>query len=261
MIELVSGLGYFRQNFTEQANIVTILTTVFFSAVCYGWIEGEIYPYYPGGGDLSLFGHFTWYHVVFLLLFFIISFFFGISKVMLNFKKGYVLAASVGSFIWGFWIEDMVYFSWLYPGDFLKPESWVNWNLGGLFVAGFWVPTVYFLMSGGGFMLFATAFVRGRKDFITTLKVRGRAEVTPKPTNRIREFLIYSASILPLMLVIWPICILAASLTSTNLFDSNLTRIIITSVVVYLPTCLALVGSNTIYERLSYLTPPSLMDI
>mgnify|MGYP001138441056 CR=1 FL=1 len=249
-MKIVKPFSIFGSKVTEQANIFTIFTTVFSSAVCYGWIEGEIYPHYPFKDVLSLFGHFTWYHVVFLLLFFIISFFFSISKVMLSFKKGYVLAASLGSLIWGFWIEDMTYFAWRYPKEILSSESWVNWNLAGLSIAGFWVPTVYFLMSGGGFILFATAFIRGRKDFIARLP---EAKITPKPASRIREFLIYSASILPFILVIWPICILAASLTSRAVFSLNITRILATSATVYFSTCIALVGSNIIYERLSYL--------
>ena len=174
---------------------------------------------------------------------------------MYNFKKGYVLAASLGSFIWGFWIEDMTYFSWIYPKDFLKPESWVNWTLGGLFIGKYWVPTVYFIMSGVGFLLFAIAFIRGRKDVITALMARTHAGISFKSSNRFHWLIVYLASILPFIFVIWIVCIVAASITSMGFLTTNLLRIVTMSIIVYISTLISLAGSNKIYERLTYLMP------
>jgi hypothetical protein len=157
--------SFTRRRIFEQANVVTIFVTVTVSAVLYGWIEGTLYPYYPYKEQFVFAGHLTYYHAVFFALFLVIGFTFSLSR---TFSSGlryyYLLFASLGSVMWGFWIEDMSYFSTRYPDETLMPGVWVEWGLSGIYFAGHWIPWVYVFLCSGGFCIFGFAFLTAKRD-------------------------------------------------------------------------------------------------
>jgi hypothetical protein len=158
-------LAIARRRITEQLNVVTIFVTVVSSAILYGWIEGTLYPYYPYAGQFVIANHFTWYHLVFLSLFLTIGFSLSVSRTLYTgLRKYYLLFASAGSVAWGFWIEDMSYFSTRYPAEILSRGVWVEWGLSGFDFVGHWIPFIYVLLCSGGFLMFGFAFLVARRD-------------------------------------------------------------------------------------------------
>lgn len=149
--------------------MVTIFVTVILSAVAYGWIEGTLYPFYPFKEQFVIANHFTWYHLVFLSLFLIIGFSLSVSRTLISgLRNYYLLFASVGSLTWGFWVEDMSYFSTRYPTEVLKPGVWVEWGLSGFDFLGHWIPTIYMILCAVGFLLYGFAFLVARRDPIAS---------------------------------------------------------------------------------------------
>jgi len=250
-------LSLFKKKLTEQVNVVSIFLTVVLSAIAYGWIEGTIYPYYPYKDQLQIMGHFSWYHLAFCLMFLVISFTFSLNRAlaMWSLRKGYMFAASLGSVLWGFWMEDMAYFS-VVRDEVLGPESWVNWFLSGIFVFGHWVPTVYFLLSFIGFALFSVAFIRSSRDALIMMKAKeagkSREEMRLRVASRsvLAEFLRYCYSVIPFAFAVLLIAVSAASLVTSALLRGALLAILV-GLTVLVPTSILLIFSNTIYDWLS----------
>jgi hypothetical protein len=245
-----------KRRVTEQINVVLILIVVHAFASVYGWIEGEIYPYYPFKGRLEVFGHFTYYHVAMLSLFFLASFSIALSRVMISYKKSYVFLAAIGSMFWGFWVEDMVYFAQRYPEEMLGPDSWVNWILSGHYVLGHWIPTMYYLLAIGGFSLYAVAFVRSSKDsvlaFARMRSAQSKGMVQPfKFVSRINEFKTCMLSIGPFILLTIPITMLATFLKDWGTLPSNLSRIVAAAIGAFTPSLVMLFASARGYMKVS----------
>lgn len=228
-------LAIARQRITEQFNIVTIFFTVAVSAVLYGWIEGTLYPYYPFKQQFSVFGHFTWYHVVFCLLFFVIAFSFSLSRVMiLGRRVYYLLFASLGSVAWGFWIEDMSYFATRYPLEKLVPGVWVEWGLSGFYFAGHWIPRIYVLLCFGGFCLFGAAFLVARRDIMAF-----GLQTRPMFGQRMKLLALHASLTIAFALLAQVSNLTASSLTDLNIALSVLERLIsIATVVIAFPLAL-----------------------
>jgi hypothetical protein len=217
-------------------------------ASVYGWIEGEIYPYYPYSGRLQLFGHFSYYHVAMLMLFALAGFSIAISRVMASLRNGYIILASVGSMIWGFWVEDMAYWAQRYPEDYLGPTSWVNWILSGHYFVGHWIPTIYYIMAVAGFMLYAAAFVRSRKDWITR-RLKGKAGPLSlfRSTSRLGETAGYLQSILPFIIFIIPITIAATASKDWVGLPYSYARIAAVWLITCVPSIAMFFATNTRY--------------
>lgn len=241
---------------TEQSNVVLILAVVHAFACVYGWVEGEIYPYYPFKGRLEVFGHFTYYHLAMLTLFFLASFSIALSRVMVSYKKSYILLASVGSMVWGFWVEDMVYFAQKYPEEMLGPDSWVNWILSGHYLLGHWVPTMYYLLAVGGFSLYAVAFLRSSKDSVLTFakmrSVQSESIALPfKTISGVGEFRAYALSIGPYIILTIPMTMLGTFLKDWSTLPSNLARIVAATLGAFTPSLVMLLASARGYLKLS----------
>ncbi len=162
---VATSFNFARRSFVQQKNVVAIFVTVILSAVAYGWIEGTLYPFYPFKEQFVIANHFTWYHVVFLALFLIIGFSLSVSRTLISgLRNYYLLSASVGSLTWGFWVEDMSYFSTRYPAEVLKPGVWVEWGLAGFSFLGHWIPPIYVILCAVGFFLYGFAFLVARRD-------------------------------------------------------------------------------------------------
>ena len=250
-------LTSFRRNITEQVNVFSLFLTVVLSAIAYGWIEGTLYPYYPFKNELEVLGHFTRYHLVFCFMFLVIGFTFSLTKAvsMWNLKKGYMFAASLGSVMWGFWVEDMGYYS-VVREEILAPDSWVNWGMGGRSLVGHWVPTVYFLMSFIGFSLFSMAYIRSSKDALM-IKKAAKFGLT-KEESRLQtraipnwiELSKYLCSVLPFAILVQLFTILAAFVTTSDMPPGTL-RVAIMGLTILVPTVIFLTISNMMYSRLS----------
>jgi len=245
-----------KRKVTEQSNVILILIVVHAFACVYGWIEGEIYPYYPFKGRLEVFGHFTFYHVAMLSLFFLSSFSIALSRVMMSYKKSYILLASFGSMVWGFWVEDMAYFAQRYPEEMLGPDSWVNWILSGHYFFGHWVPTMYYLLAVGGFSLYALAFLRSSKDsvlaFAKMRSVESKSIVLPfKTMPRVSEIKAYLLSIGPYIILTIPITMLATFLKDWNALPTNIARIAAAALGALTPSLVMLLASARGYLRLT----------
>jgi hypothetical protein len=241
-----------KTRITEQSNVLLILVVVQTFASVYGWIEGEIYPYYPYSGRLELFGHFTYYHLAMVMLFALAGFSIAVSRVMASYKKGYFILASFGSVTWGFWIEDMAYFAQRYPADTLGPASWVNWILSGHYLLGHWIPTIYYVMALAGFMLYAAAFVRSRKDSITVMTrpmLTGRAHPSSpfRSLSRLGETVGYLRSILPVAIVIVPVAIVASASKDWTALPCSLGRIAAVWLIAFIPSIALFFASNRRY--------------
>jgi len=241
-----------KTRITEQSNVLLILVVVQTFASVYGWIEGEIYPYYPYSGRLQLFGHFSYYHLAMVTLFALAGFSIAISRVNASYKNGYIILASVGSMIWGFWIEDMAYFAQRYPEDYLGPSSWVNWILSGHYLFGHWIPTIYYLMALAGFMLYAAAFVRSRKDSVTLMArpmLTGRAgSLSPfRHMSRLGETAGYLRSILPFAIVTIPIAIAATASKDWIGLPFSYARIAAVWLITFIPSIAMFFASNRRY--------------
>jgi hypothetical protein len=244
---LFKALSIVRRRITEQANIITIFVTVALSAVLYGWIEGTLYPYYPFKQQFSVFGHFTWYHVVFCSLFFVIAFSLSLSRVLiLGRHVAYLFLASLGSVLWGFWIEDMSYFATLYPTAVLQPGVWVEWVLSGFHFVGHWIPWVYVLLCSGGFLLFGGAYVVAKRDPVTF------ALQTPqKPGRRLQLVLLHVFFLFVFSALVEISNLLAASLTNLNVSLSVLERLSLIGCVVVLIPLVILVVMDHLYSFLT----------
>jgi hypothetical protein len=241
---------------TEQINVVLILVVVHSFASVYGWIEGEIYPYYPLKDSLAVIGHFTYYHVAMLSLFFLASFSIAISRVMVAYRYSYVFLAAIGSMLWGFWVEDMAYFAQRYPVELLGPDSWVNGIFPGQYVFGHWVPTIYFLLAVGGFSLYAVAFVKASKDsvlaFARMRSAQARYTVHPfKVVSRTGALKTYVWCIGPYIMLTFPMTVLATSLKDWGALPSNLMRIFVTALVAFTPGLVMLFVSARGYIEMS----------
>ena len=208
---IVRGFGYARSSFVQQKNVVAIFVTVILSAVAYGWIEGTQYPFYPLKDELVIANHFTWYHVVFLFLFLIIGFSLSVSRALISgLRNYYLLFASLGSLAWGFWVEDMAYFSTRYPTEVLQPGVWVEWGLPGFHFLRHWIPNVYVILCSGGFLLYGFAFLMSRQDPLAKA-------IRSKTCIRQVAHLIRSK---------WmPLLIFAIAVQSANLIAASLTNI------------------------------------
>jgi hypothetical protein len=224
----------------EQFNVLTILGTVVVSAVLYGWIEGTLYPYYPYATEFVIANHFTWYHVVFLLLFLVIGFSLSVSRTLYTgLRKYYLLFASAGSVAWGFWIEDMSYFSTRYPTEVLARGVWVEWGLSGFDFVGHWIPFVYALLCSGGFLLFGFAFLVARRD-------RQAPQLQPVPLWVARQQLASVVRTNGSILVTFALAVEAANLAAASLTNLNVSlpvplRLIgVAAVVVVIPFSLLL---------------------
>jgi len=245
-----------KRKVTEQVNVLSLFLTVVLSAIAYGWIEGTIYPYYPYRDQLQILEHFTWYHLVFCLMFLVIGFTFSLTRAlaMWSLKKGYMFAASAGSVILGFWIEDMGYYS-IVRGEILGPDSWVNWGLGGVSTLGHWVPTVYFILSFTGFSLFSAAYLRSSRDMLTMMKAmrlglsKEEVKLQAPRSSKTVEFLKYLCSIAPLAFAAQLFTVLAASVTTSNMPPSTL-KVAVMGLTVLTPTLILLMPSNKIYDGL-----------
>ena len=246
-----------KRKVTEQANVLSLFLTVVLSAIAYGWIEGTIYPYYPYRDELQILGHFTWYHLVFCFMFLVIGFTFSLTRAlaMWSLKKGYMFAASAGSVIWGFWIEDMGYYS-IVHGEILGPDSWVNWGLGGISILDHWIPIVYFILSFTGFALFSAAYLRSSRDILTMMKAmrlglsKEKVKLQAPRNSKAFESLKYLCSIAPLAFAVQLFTVLAASVTTSNIPPGTL-KIAFIGLAVLTPTLIMLILSNKIYDRLS----------
>jgi len=246
-----------KRKVTEQVNVLSLFLTVVLSAIAYGWIEGTIYPYYPYRDELQILGHFTWYHLVFCFMFLVIGFTFSLTRAlaMWSLKKGYMFAASAGSVIWGFWIEDMGYYS-IVRGEILGPDSWVNWGLGGISILSHWVPTIYFILSFTGFALFSAAYLRSNMDTILMMRAMkmglSKEEARPRTPRRSKmiEFSRYFCSIAPFALVTQVFTVLAASVTTSDLPPRTL-RVAVMGLLVLIPTLILLSISSMIHDRFS----------
>ena len=226
-----------RRRFTEQADIITILVTVALSAIIYGWIEGTLYPYYPNKQEFSILGHFTWYHVAFFSLFFMIAFSISLSRVVMRGRHVYYLIlASIGSVAWGFWIEDMSYFATLYPTSLLQPGVWVEWGMGGVHVLNQWVPWVYVLLCSGGFFLFGWAYLVGKRDIVTFALLAPQ-----KPPSRLKRGILHALIITLFALFVESSNLIAADLRSINMVMTVLERLgSIACVVIVIPIMILL---------------------
>jgi len=231
-----------RGRITEQANVVTIFITVVLSAVCYGWIEGTLYPTYVEkyGDKFVILNHFTWYHVAFCTLFFIIGFSLSLSRTLEVRHRSYLLLASLGSVIWGFWIEDMSYFATTFPSEQLKPLVWVGDSLSGFYFFSHWIPNVYVLLCSGGFVLFDFAFLVAKKDPLLTERL-----TKPQAKQSRIGKLLHSNGFLIIAgaLIVELANLTAASLTNLELPLSNVAARLgsITAIVLAIPLLLFLV--------------------
>ena len=199
-----------------------------------------------------MFGHFTYYHLAMVTLFALAGFSIAISRVMESYKNGHIILASVGSMIWGFWIEDMAYFAQRHPEDLLGPASWVNWILSGHYLLGHWIPTIYYVMALAGFMLYAAAFVRSRKDSITVMArpmLTGRADpLSPfRSMSSLGETAGYLRSILPFAVVIVPVAIVASASKDCVGLPCSLARIAAVWLITFIPSIAMFFASNRRY--------------
>jgi hypothetical protein len=241
-VSLRTAIHGARKRVTEQVNVVTIFITVVLSAVCYGWIEGTLYPYYPYKDQLVIANHFTWYHVVFLTLFLIIGFSLSLFRTLYTgLRKYYLLFASAGSVAWGFWIEDMSYFSTRYPAEKLSPGVWVEWGLSGFHFVGHWIPWMYVILCSGGFSLFSFAFMVAKRD-----PVAFRTQSLQLPRKQIGKLLSSHASLIIVgAIAVEPSNLLAASLTNLQLPLSVMARLLsILAVVVVIPLLLLTISDS-----------------
>ncbi len=243
-----------RTKVTEQVNVITTLLTVVFSATAYGWIEGTVYPYYPFKNNLQILSHFTWYHVVFFMLFLVIGFSLSVNRVIVTgVRKYYLLAASAGSVLWGFWIEDMSYFGTTYyanPPEFLKPGAWIEAGLSGFPFFGHWIPNMYLVLCGAGFILFASAFLLARRDTIAsqslrdmTVRIRPRWSAVKLSLNLSFLFMLFAQ----------PFNLLAASLTNLAMPSGVQSRILLVLLTVLVPSLVLLLIMDTAATRYSLL--------
>lgn len=234
---------------SEQKNILLIFAVLHVFASFYGWIEGEIYPYYPFKDRLEVLGHFPYYAIAVLALFILASFSIAVSRLMVSYRKGYILCASLGSMMWGFWIEDMVYFAQRYPLELLGPGSWVNWWLSGHYLLGHWIPTVYYILGVGGFAVYAVAFIRSSKDAIMTKTTArlGRAMEPFKARSNLEEAVAYMQGIISYVIFIIPIVMATTCVKNLVIFPTNLVRIVAVVSTAFIPTFLILTGSSSIY--------------
>jgi hypothetical protein len=242
-----------KRKVTEQSNVLLIFIIVHVFASVYGWVEGEIYPYYPFRDRLEVLGHFTWYHMAMLALFALASFSIAFSRLMVSYKKGYILCASLGSMAWGFWIEDMVYFAQRYPKEVLGPDSWVNWGLSGYRLFGHWIPTIYYILAVGGFALYAIAFIRSSKEVILA---RAMAKLGPvrsmfKARGKLEEAKAYFLTILLYAILTIPIVIVAAYVKDLPIIQPSLARIIAVTLTAFVPTLMLLIASSEAYLKSS----------
>jgi hypothetical protein len=231
-----------RRRVTEQVNVVTIFLTVVFSAICYGWIEGTLYPYYPYKDQLVIANHFTWYHLVFLTLFLIIGFSLSLSRTLYTgLRKYYLLFASAGSVVWGFWIEDMSYFSTRYPAEILAPGVWVEWGLSGFYCFGLWIPWMYVFLCSGGFSLFGFAFMVAKRDAVAY-----RMKALQPPRKQIGKLLSSHALLIIVGAIVVELSnLLAVRLTNLELPLSVTTRLLsILTVVVVIPLLLLTISDS-----------------
>lgn len=238
---VIRGAQAVRRTITEQVNVVTIFVTVVISAVLYGWIEGTLYPYYPFKEQFAIAGHFTWYHVAFLSLFLVIGFSLSFSRTLTTgLRRYYLLFASLGSVAWGFWIEDMSYFSTRYPTETLTPGVWVEWGLSGFSFLGHWIPFVYVLLCSGGFLLFGFAFLVGRRDPVV-FQLQMKLRLLPR--RELASVLRSNAGLsLVFALVVELVNLLAASLTNLAFQFTVTTRLIVIAIVtIVIPLSLLLV--------------------
>jgi len=237
---LQKGIAGVPYRVTQQVNVITIFITVVLSAICYGWIEGTLYPYYPNKDHLVIANHFTWYHVVFLMLFLIIGFSMSLSATLSGgLRKYYLIFASVGSVAWGFWIEDMSYFSTRYPAEMLAPGVWVEWGLSGFQFFGHWIPWIYALLCSGGFSLLGFAFMVAKRAKL-------QREQPLSALKQIRKLLSSHVLLIIVGAIVVEISnLLAASLTNLQLPLSATTRLLsILAVVLAIPLLLLTISDS-----------------
>lgn len=232
-----TGIVRIRQRVTEQVNVITIFITVVLSAVCYGWIEGTLYPYYPFKEQFAIANHFTWYHVVFLTLFLVVGFSLSLSRTLYTgLRRYYLVFASFGSVAWGFWIEDMSYFSTRYPSEILASGVWVEWGLSGFHFFGHWIPLVYVLLCSGGFSLFGFAFIVAKRDPIA-YRMTGPQQPARKQVTKLlgSHVLLITASAIIVELT----NLVAASITNWSVpVGASMRLFLITIVVIVFPLLL-----------------------
>jgi hypothetical protein len=241
------ALSIVKRRITEQANVVTIFVTVALSAVLYGWIEGTLYPYYPFKQQFSVLGHFTWYHVVFCSLFFVIAFSLSLSRVLtLGRHVAYLLLASFGSVLWGFWIEDMSYFATVYPTAVLQPGVWVQWVLSGFYFVGHWIPWVYALLCSGGFLLFGGAYVVAKRDPVTFA-----LQTSQKQGRRLELLFLHILFLTTFAGLVEVSNLVAASITDLNVSLSILERLALIACVVIVVPLVMLVVMDHLYSFLT----------
>jgi hypothetical protein len=86
------GLSFFsvKTPKREQGHVLLILVVVQTFASVYGWIEGEIYPWYPHKDKLQLFGHFSYYHLAMVTLFALAAFSIAIVTIAATASKDWV---------------------------------------------------------------------------------------------------------------------------------------------------------------------------
>lgn len=96
-------------------------------AIILGWMEQHLLGMCGmGTGEKIIFGQFSAYHVVLLMLFV------AVAWDNLRFIPLMIL------------VEDWFYH--LFSAGSLGPDAWVNWFLGGFYLFGVWVPTIYILL-------------------------------------------------------------------------------------------------------------------
>jgi hypothetical protein len=182
-----------------------------------------------------------------LALFIIVAFSISLSRVLQTvLRKWYLPAASFGSAVWGFWIEDMIYFATIrYNTDPAKREvldstAWVNWILGGNKVFGSWIPNMYLLLCAGGFAFFATAFVVSRKDLVMKMAM------VPKRMGPIKKIVVT----LPFLILMEIFGIVAVTIINVETSVGVQIRIATIFLVVTVPAILTLVLTDMIVRRL-----------
>lgn len=137
----------------ELELLVGLTAVTLVEAVCYAWIEVLLYSSdNPILYNTWLFGHYTTYHVILVIL--VSAMIFGVGYVAFvtysksRFRK--FLLLSLGNFILWTMMEDE--FTFIFTGSPHTLTDWTNWPIGAVRIFGYYIPDWYVLATASIFL-------------------------------------------------------------------------------------------------------------